>query len=67
MLALRENGGWPLDRIGNVFNHPKGHVTRCLTRIKEEIRQTFDAEPEFHFDDTITDAVGVPPSNTAAP
>jgi len=47
MLALRENAGWPLDRIGNVFGHPKGHVTRCLARIKGELRQDFDASPEF--------------------
>ena len=47
MLALRENAGWPLDRIGNVFGHPKGHVTRCLNRIKKELRTKFDAEPEY--------------------
>lgn len=47
MLALRENAGWPLDRIGNVFGHPKGHVTRCLARIKQELREGFDAAPEF--------------------
>lgn len=47
MLALRENAGWPLDRIGNVFGHPKGHVTRCLARIKQEMRITFQAEPAF--------------------
>lgn len=28
MLALRENVGWPLERIGSEFGHPKGHVTR---------------------------------------
>ena len=47
MLALRENAGWPLERIGNVFGHPKGHVTRCLTRIKRELRARFEASPEF--------------------
>lgn len=47
MLALRENAGWPLDRIGNVFGHPKGHVTRCLARIKAELRAQFQASPEF--------------------
>ncbi|MEW4490704.1 hypothetical protein AB1L42_21655 [Thalassoglobus sp. JC818] len=47
MLALRENAGWPLDRIGNVFGHPKGHVTRCLTRIKQELREEFDVSPEM--------------------
>ena len=47
MLALRENAGWPLEQIGNVFGHPKGHVTRCLARIKQELRETFEAAPEF--------------------
>ncbi|MCA9111882.1 MAG: hypothetical protein KDA52_18155 [Planctomycetaceae bacterium] len=47
MLALRENAGWPLDRIGNVFGHPKGHITRCLRRIKEELRGSFYRSPDF--------------------
>lgn len=51
MLALRENAGWPLDRIGNVFGHPKGHVTRCLTKIKQELRDQFGIEPEFEHED----------------
>lgn len=41
MLALRENAGWPLEKIGQVFGHPKGHVTRCLEQIKEEMRGEF--------------------------
>lgn len=47
MLALRENAGWPLEQIGQVFGHPKGHVTRCLARIKQELRREFSASPEF--------------------
>ena len=47
ILALRENAGWPLDKIGNVFGHPKGHITRILSRIKEELRLTFGQEPDF--------------------
>ena len=47
MLALRENAGWPLERIGQVFAHPKGHVTRCLASIKAELRARFQASPEF--------------------
>jgi hypothetical protein len=47
MLALRENAGWPLEQIGLVFGHPKGHVTRCLARIKDELRATFDVAPEM--------------------
>ncbi|MCA9054072.1 MAG: hypothetical protein KDA75_09565 [Planctomycetaceae bacterium] len=44
MLALRENSGWPVDRIGRAFGHNKGHVTRCLERIKDSIRTRFDAD-----------------------
>lgn len=44
MLALRENSGWPLDWIGAVFGHPKGHVTRCLKRIKGQLRDHFQPE-----------------------
>ena len=47
MLALRENAGWPLGQIGRVFQHPKGHVTRCLEAIKRELRLRFavDSSP----------------------
>jgi len=48
MLALRENAGWPLEYIGQVFDHPKGHVTRCLKKIKEELRTQFNLSPELH-------------------
>jgi len=45
MLALRENAGWPLEQIGNVFGHPKGHITRCLAGIKRELREHFEMSP----------------------
>ena len=47
MLALRENAGWPIEQIGLVFGHPKGHVTRCLAAIKHELRRRFDLAPEW--------------------
>jgi hypothetical protein len=47
MLAFRENAGWPLERIGVVFGHPKGHVTRCLEKIKSELRQRFQMSPNI--------------------
>ena len=46
MLALRENAGWPLEHIGTVFSHPKGHVTRCLERIKRDLRERFRMSPD---------------------
>jgi len=52
ILALRENAGWPLEHIGAVFKHPKGHITRCLKKIKEDLREHFEAAPEYlDFDD----------------
>lgn len=47
MLALRENAGWPLEQIGKVFDHPKGHVTRCLARIKRDLREHFRMSPSL--------------------
>lgn len=41
MLALRENAGWPLEHIGRVFDHNKGHVTRCLHLVKRDLRTRF--------------------------
>ncbi|MEM1061241.1 MAG: hypothetical protein AAF532_03000 [Planctomycetota bacterium] len=47
MLALRENAGWPLDRIGDVFGHHKGHVQRSIEKTKADMRDRFKASPEF--------------------
>lgn len=47
MLALRENAGWPLDVIGSVFGHPKGHITRCLRHIKRDMKACFEMSPEY--------------------
>lgn len=47
MLALRENAGWPVELIGDLFGHPKGHVGRCLRRIKQEIRDRYRMNPDF--------------------
>jgi hypothetical protein len=44
MLALRENSGWPVERIGRAFGHNKGHITRCIERIKQEIRDRFNID-----------------------
>jgi hypothetical protein len=41
MLALRENSGWSLEHIAKLFKHKTGHVSRCLLRIKEELRDVF--------------------------
>ncbi|HCS54478.1 sigma factor-like helix-turn-helix DNA-binding protein [Rubinisphaera sp.] len=47
ILALRENAGWPLETIGAVFGHHRGHVSRILKRVKSELRETFEQSPEW--------------------
>jgi len=51
ILALRENCGWSLDHIGQVFEHPKGHVSRCLAAIKRDLRERFEVDWEAGFSD----------------
>lgn len=46
MLSLRVNGGWPVECIGRAFGHPKGHVTRCLSRVQQELRDRFAPPPD---------------------
>jgi hypothetical protein len=41
MLALRESSGWPLECIANAFCHPKGHVGRCIARVRSDLRARF--------------------------
>ena len=45
MLALRENGGWPLQWIGSAFGHSKGHVTRCIQKAKADMARLFTPPP----------------------
>lgn len=47
MLALRENAGWSAQQIGWAFEHPRGHVTRCLHHVKAELRAHLQAAPEY--------------------
>ena len=41
MLALRENAGWPLEAIGQVFGHSKGTVSKNLSHLKQQLREHF--------------------------
>jgi hypothetical protein len=47
MLALREAAGWPLEQIAFVFNHPTGHVSRCLRSITQELRTKFEPPDDY--------------------
>jgi hypothetical protein len=68
MLALRENAGWPLEHIGAVFGHPKGHVTRCLQKIKNELRSRFRMSPGLlEIDDDHNETDDLPKMPTANP
>jgi hypothetical protein len=44
MLALKENANWPLECIGHVFKHPKGHVSRCLKQVRRELNSKFSPQ-----------------------
>ena len=52
MLALRENAGWPVDRIARAFGYSRGHVSRCLRQVTAELRDSLGAEPSLRRDDT---------------
>ena len=47
ILALRENAGWPLEKIGFVFGHHKGHISRLLEKVKQDLRERFELSPEW--------------------
>jgi len=44
MLSLHETAGWPLEQVGNAFNHHKGHVQRCIQNMKKELQRRFDVD-----------------------
>ena len=48
MLALRENAGWSLERIGRAFGRDRGHVSRCLKQVIAELRETLGHEPTMN-------------------
>ncbi len=47
ILALRENAGWPLETIGHVFGHHRGHVSRILAKVKRDLRSQFERSPDW--------------------
>ncbi|QDU78613.1 hypothetical protein Pla110_03170 [Polystyrenella longa] len=46
MLTLAELGNWPIDRIAIVMGHSPGHVSRCIEKVKTELREHFN-DPFF--------------------
>lgn len=47
ILALRENAGWPLEAIASVFGHHRGHVSRILVQVKNDLREKFERSPDW--------------------
>ena len=45
MLALRESLHWPMEFIALAFDHPRGHIVRCLQQVKDELREKFRTNP----------------------
>ena len=46
MLTLAELGNWPIEQIAIAMDHAPGHVSRCIHKIKSELREKFD-DPFF--------------------
>ncbi|MEZ6049569.1 MAG: hypothetical protein R3C11_29115 [Planctomycetaceae bacterium] len=52
MLTLAELGNWPIENIACAMGHSPGHISRCITKVKSELRETFgdpffEKEPEL--------------------
>ncbi len=47
MLSLQVNGDWSHEEIGLAFGHPKGHIIRCLNKIKKELRKRFEQSAKY--------------------
>jgi hypothetical protein len=56
MLTLREAAGWSVEQIGIVFDHPRGHVSRCLRSIKADLKRIWATSDLFDtHDDELDD------------
>ncbi len=48
MLALHECAGWSLEQISRAFDCSKGHVSRCLKTVREDLQGRFRPPPDWH-------------------
>lgn len=46
ILALRESCGWTIEQLGRATGHPRGHISRCLSKVKKELQQRFQADAQ---------------------
>ena len=42
VLHLYVHCHWSVEMIGRAFNHPKGHVSRILKKVKTELSERFE-------------------------
>ena len=52
MFALSDVCHWPVDRIAKTFEIAKGHVTRSINRVKDDLRDNFDLPDDFDIEET---------------
>ena len=55
ILALREECGWSLEHLGELFDCNKGHILRVLDQIKQELQPLFERSKYWDPDDTNPD------------
>ena len=46
-LVLRELARWPVERIALALDHDKGHISRALQQIHNDLQQKFRAPPDW--------------------
>ena len=49
-LVLREQARWPVERIALALDHDKGHISRALQLIQEDLRRRFQVPPDWDLD-----------------
>lgn len=49
-LVLRETARWPIERIALVLDHDKGHISRALQQIQEDLRRRFKTPADWEMD-----------------
>lgn len=55
MLVLRVDTGWTVEQIAMTFEITPGHVSRCLQRVKRDLRSRFQLPQDSPEWDSIDD------------
>lgn len=67
VLALHATAGFSLERIGLALGLPRGHVSRALRRVKDDLRDRFTLDPDEAERDRLPDIGPVPPPENDDP